>query len=173
MARIRWNRPQITMTAQRLTFPVVLNYTRLVLNGARALAPVGDHVSGSGRPKPGKPLKASLDADIRVTTTSIRSKIGSKNKYAAGRHQGSDSHIIRSRRGKMLKFRWDRGDFLVAARAGRRRGNRRTGQFHYFVQVRHPGERRPVRYLTTPLHLYGRFYNFRVVSLLSAAGPLP
>ncbi len=103
---------------------------------------------------------------------SIRSKIGTRKKYAATRHQGSDSHIIRSKSGKMLKFRWDRGDFLVAARAGRRRGNRRTGQFHYFVRVRHPGERRPVQYLTRPLHMYGRMFNFRVVSFLAAAGPL-
>jgi hypothetical protein len=53
----------------------------------------------------------------------------------------------------------------LAARAGRRRGNRRTGQFHFFIKVRHPGNKRPVRYLTTPLGLYGRANGFKVTMM--------
>jgi hypothetical protein len=174
MARINWNRPQITLTAQRLMMPIHQRYTHEVLNGARHLAPVAaSHTSGSGRPKPGQPLQSSIFGTITMTSTSIKSLIGTRKNYAASIHQGSASHIIRGRGGRMLKFRWERGDFLVAARAGRRRGNRRTGQFHYFVQVRHPGNKRPVQFLTRPLHMFGRFYNYRVISFLAASGPLP
>lgn len=174
MARIRWNRTEIITTPQRLMMPIHQRYTRDVLNGAKRLAPIAaSHTSGSGRPKPGQPLQPSIFGTITMTSSSIHSRIGTHKNYATSIHQGSDAHIIRGRGGRMLKFRWDRGDFLVAARAGRRRGNRRTGQFHYFVSVRHPGNRRPVRFLTTPLHMFGRFYGYRVVSLLAAAGPLP
>jgi hypothetical protein len=94
----------------------------------------------------------------------VHVRVGADKNYAATVHQGSSAHTIRSRSGKMLKFRWERGDFLVAARAGRRRGNRRTGQFHYFVKVNHPGNKRPVRYLTTPLQMFGRANGFRVTT---------
>src|SRR4029079_4664101 len=105
----------------------------------------------SGKRKSGQPLRPSINASIRMNASSVNSKVGSRKKYAATVHQGSDRHVIRSSKGKMLKFRWDRGDFLVAARAGRRRGNRRTGRFHYFRMVIHPGNRRAVQYLTRPL----------------------
>jgi hypothetical protein len=161
MARWRPNRPQITATAQRLTLPLVNKVTREVLQGARLLAPEGDHRSGSGVVKKGTPLKFSLHSSMAVGPQRIRSEIGSLVNHAATVHQGSAAHVIRGK-GKMLKFRWDRGDFLVAARAGRRRGNRRTGRFHFFVKVRHPGNKRPVRYLTTPLQMFGRANGFRV-----------
>ncbi len=173
MARIRWNQGQITMTAQRATLPLVTRYTRDVLMGAIHLAPVGTHQSGSGRSRGGRPLRPSINASLAMTASRVTGKVGSRKKYAATVHQGSDQHVIRSRRGKMLKFRWDRGDFLVAARAGRRRGNRRTGRFFYFRMVVHPGNRRAVQYLTRPLHMYGRIYGFEVVSFLRAAGPVP
>lgn len=74
----------------------------------------------------------------------------------------------------MLKFRWARGDFLVAARAGRRRGSSRlTGRFHYFVSVRHPGNKRPVRYLTTPLALFGRINGFVILGVGRGRTRLP
>jgi hypothetical protein len=162
MARMRWHPEHISATAIRLTLPLMNRMTQQVLSGAKFLAPRGDHLSGSGRPKKGTPLQPSISSSMLVGPTRIRSKIGSTVNHAATVHQGSQAHTIRSKSGKMLKFRWDRGDFLVAARAGRRRGNRRTGQFHYFVSVRHPGNKRPVRYLTTPLAMFGRLYGFRV-----------
>jgi len=174
MARISWHTGQITLTAQRLTLPMVNRYTREVLMGATHLAPRGDHVSGSGRPAAGEPLVNSIKASkFRMSAASIHSRVGSNKKYAATVHQGSDSHIIRSSKGKMLKFRWDRGDFLIAARQGRRGGNKRTGRFHYFVKVRHPGNRRAIQYLVRPMEMYGRLYGFRTVSFLPAAGPIP
>lgn len=110
----------------------------------------------------GDRLEQSIYSQFRSDPRQVVMRIGAKAQHAATIHQGSQAHVIRSRRGKMLKFRWERGDFLVAARSGRRRGNRRTGRFHYFLRVRHPGNKRPVRYLTTPLTLYGRRGGFEV-----------
>lgn len=163
MARIRLDRIQVRLTAQRLAMPLVERTSNQILRAARVMAPVGDGFSGSGKVNTDLPLHRSLHKDTRIRATSIITLVGSKADYAATVHQGSAAHVIRGR-GKMLKFRWDRGDFLVAARAGRRRGNRRTGQFHYFLQVRHPGNKRPVRYLTTPLAMFGRVNGFIVTS---------
>lgn len=162
MARISLNKAQIILTAQRLTLPLVQKTGQEVLDGARHLAPEGDHMSGSGKLKSGPTLQRSLYSTTVVGPQRIRMRIGANTRYAETVHQGSEAHFIRSRKGKMLKFRWDRGDFLVAARAGRRKGNRRTGQFHYFVSVRHPGNKRPNRFLTTPLEQFGRMNGFRV-----------
>lgn len=164
MARVRFDQHQIVLTAQRFTRPLVERVSQEVLIAARHLAPRGSHLSGSGAPKRGVPLVPSIHRDMSMTMGRVRARIGSKQDHAATVHQGSKAHVIRSRGGGMLKFRWDRGDFLVAARAGRRRGNRRTGQFHYFVKVRHPGDKRPVRYLTTPLRMFGRINGFRVTT---------
>lgn len=92
-----------------------------------------------------------------VGPNDVKSQVGSSVNHAATIHQGSFPHVILSRRGRTLKFRWERGDFLIRAR---QRGIR--GGFHYFAQVRHPGNKRPVRYLTTPLHMFGRLHGFRV-----------
>lgn len=165
MARVVWNQAQIIATAQRFTLPLVNRVGQEVLDGARFLAPEGDHVSGSGKAKAGPSITQSLYSTMVVGPQRIRMRIGAKANHSMTIHQGSRAHTIRSRRGKMLKFRWDRGDFLVAARAGRRRGNRRTGQFHYFMSVRHPGNKRPNRFLTTPLEMFGRLNGFRVTSV--------
>jgi hypothetical protein len=173
MARVRLNQVQITATAQRQTLPLVRRTTAEILSGARRLAPRGDHVSGSGVPKRSIPLQPSLHSSMSVSSNRIKSEVGSLVKYAATVHQGSQSHVIRSKRGKMLKFRWDRGDFLIAARAGRRGGNKRTGGFHFLARVRHPGNKRPVRYLTTPLILFGRRNGFRVTARPVSRSRLP
>lgn len=165
MARVNLHQAQITATVQRFTLPLVQRTGQEVLDGARHLVPEGDHMSGSGRPKTGPTIQRSLYSNTVMGPNRIRMRVGAKAKHSATVHQGSRAHVIRSRGGKMLKFRWDRGDFLVAARAGRRRGNRRTGQFHYFLSVRHPGNKNPVRYLTTPLHLFGRINGFRVTTV--------
>jgi len=173
MARVRFNQPQITLTAQRAALPPVTRTVNEVHRGARFLAPEGDHLSGSGKARPGLPLKRSSYQDINVGSQRILGRVGFKARHSLVVHQGSRPHVIMSRRGKMLKFRWDRGDFLVAARSGRRRGNRRTGRFHYFARVRHPGNRNPVRYLTTPLHMFGRINGFAVTTVGTGIGRLP
>lgn len=173
MARFQPNQPQITLTAQRLATPLVRAVTNATLTGARRLAPRGSHLSGSGKVRAGSPLEPSLYSTLTVGPNRILGTVGAKARHSLVVHQGSRPHTIFSKSGKLLKFRWDRGDFLVAARAGRRRGNRRTGQFHYFLRVRHPGNKRPVRYLTTPLHVFGRMGGFRVSTVGAGIGRLP
>lgn len=165
MARVNLNKTQIILTAQRFALPLVQRTGQEVLDGARFLVPESDHMSGSGKLHTGPTIQRSLYSTTVMGPQRIRMRIGAKANHSMTIHQGSKAHTIRSKRGKMLKFRWDRGDFLVAARAGRRRGNRRTGQFHYFMSVRHPGNKRPNRFLTTPLEMFGRINGFRVSSV--------
>lgn len=165
MARVNLNRAQIDITARTRGRMLVQTVVTEVENGARTLIPIGDHRSGSGAPARDITLLSSVYSRVDSNMATVKGRVGARTKHALVVHQGSRAHIIRSQSGKMLKFRWDRGDFLVAARAGRRRGNRRTGAFHYFVSVRHPGNRNPVRYLTTPLHLFGRINGFRVTTV--------
>lgn len=163
MARVRLDRKQISLTAQRYSLPLVQKVGQEVLDGARHLVPEGDHLSGSGALHKGPTLQRSLYSTTRLTVWTVRMIVGAKAAHAATIHQGSKPHTIFARN-KMLKFRWARGDFLVAMRAGVRRGNRRFGQFHYFLNVRHPGNKRPVRYLTTPLEMFGRQNGFLVTT---------
>lgn len=167
MARIVLNRSEVTATAQRKGLAMVQLTTRQIHAAARRMAPRGDHMKGSGKRQPGEPLAPSIRAEIRVRVNRVSGFVGSDNEYAATVHEGSKPHVIRMK-SKMLKFRSDRLDFLQAARAGRRGGNKRRGGFHYAVRVHHPGNRRPVRYLTTPLTLYGRQNGFVVIRSLSS-----
>lgn len=164
MARVRFNREQVNLTARFRGSALVRGLGERVERGARALIPTGSHHSGSGAPSRSRPLLSSVYSKYGGNTVRVHGTVGAKTDHAATVHQGSSAHTIRSQKGKMLKFRWERGDFLIAARSGRRRGNRRSGRFHYFASVRHPGNKRPVRYLTTPLNLFGRNMGFRVTT---------
>lgn len=166
MARVNIDQVQKVLTAHRLAGPHVRRTSNLIIQGARRLAPRGDHRSGSGKRKPGVQLQESLEIQAKSTRTSIVERVGSRKKYAASKHQGSRAHFIRGR-GKMLKFEWERGNVQIVARGrrGRVRGKRGpAGNFFYFRVVHHPGDKRPVRYLTTPMHLYGRLHGFRTSS---------
>lgn len=143
------------------------------------MAPRGNHLSGSGARHRGLQLVPSLHINMRSTVNTIVETVGSKADHAAAVHQGSSPHTIRGG-GKLLKFQWERGNLLLAARAsGRISGSgpsrrlRRRGGFFYFLTVRHPGNKRPVRYLTTPMHMFGRLNGFRTTSTGVSRSPLP
>lgn len=166
MARVNIDQTRKVLLTHQLAGPHVRKTSNLIIQGARRLVPRGDHRSGSGRRKPGVQLRESLEIQAKSTRTSITERIGSRKKYAATVHQGSGAHFIRGR-GKMLKFEWERGNIRVVARGrrGRVRGKRGpAGNYFYFHVVHHPGNKRPVRYLTTPMHLYGRLHGFRTSS---------
>lgn len=173
MVRMNWHDAHITATAIRLATPLVQKTGQEVLDGARQLVPESDHLSGSGRPRANLRLQGAFRSFTNAGIPGVRMRISNIADHAMTVHQGSRPHVIRSRGGGMLKFRWERGDFLVAARAGKRRGNRRTGQFHYFAKVRHPGNKNPVRYLTTPLQMFGRLNGFRVTTVAPGRSRLP
>jgi hypothetical protein len=167
LSKVVLNRAEVLSTPQRFMLPIVQRTTRQIHVAAKRMAPRGDHMKGSGKRQPGQPLQPSINAKVNVGVNRISGIVGSRKEYATTVHDGSKPHIIRSK-GKMLKFKSDRLDFLVAARAGRRGGNKRRGGFHYAFSVRHPGNKRPVRYLTTPLVLYGRANGFLVIKSLSS-----
>jgi hypothetical protein len=179
MGRVRLDQGKVIATAHRQARPLVRRTSNLILQGAQRMAPRGDHMSGSGVRKRGQPLTQSLTTDTRTNVHSIVERVGSRNNYAATVHQGSTPHFIRGR-GKMLKFEWERGNLLLAARtSGRLRGRgpsrrlRRRGNYFFFAQVHHPGNKRPVRFLTTPMHLYGRLLGFRTTSTPVSRSRLP
>lgn len=166
MARVNIDQNQKILTAHRLAGPHHRRTSDLIVQGARRLVRRGNHRSGSGVRKPGQTLGQSLHVQSRTSVYVLSDLVGSTSRYAASEHQGSRAHYINSR-GKMLKFEWERGNIIVRARGrrGRMRGRPGpAGNFFYFVRVRHPGNKRPVRYLTTPMHLYGRMRGFRTMS---------
>lgn len=131
--------------------------------------PRGSHMSGSGRRRAGLPLASSLRGNLRIGTVEILGRVGSNKRYATTAHQGSSAHIIRAR-GKQLKFRWERGSLLLEHRGRSRRGFR---HMFYFESVRHPGNKRPVRYLTTPLVMVARRHGFLVFGVGRGRSRLP
>jgi len=166
MARVNIDQNQKVLTARRLTAAYHRRTVELVFSGARKLVPRGDHRSGSGARKPGQSLYGSLKVVSNSSATTLSDLIGSDKQYAASEHQGSSAHYINAN-GKMLKFEWERGNIIVRARGRRGRVRGRAGpagNFFYFIRVRHPGNKRPVRYLTTPMHLYGRLRGYRTSS---------
>lgn len=130
------------------------------------LAPKGSHLSGSGARASGPNLQSSIFDRIESGDERIDAVVGSEKDYAATAHQGSKPHVIRMK-GKLLRFEWERGQFLL-----KRRGKRGRGYF-LFAKVNHPGNKRPVRYLTTPLHLFGRMNGFRTTSTPVSRSRLP
>lgn len=158
MTRVNIDQQQKVRTASSLALRHHQRVVGRIYDGARFMAPRGSHKSGSGKRSPGKTLTQSLKTVAQHTPVMLVTKIGSDKRYAATVHQGSAPHFIRMRSGKMLKFEWERGNLLLRARG---RG-RRT--FFYFKSVFHPGNKRPVRYLTTPMHLYGRLHGYRTSS---------
>lgn len=176
MARVHINQAKKIAHAHKVTAPYIHRTSDLILNAARRMAPRGSHQSGSGRRRPGKPLSASLKRSTVTTVTSITDSVGAVKDYAAAMHQGSQPHTI-SAAGQLLKFKWDRGDQLVLARRRGRIGSKRPRPgkdgFFYFVRVHHPGNKRPVRYLTTPMFQYGRLRGFRVDAWPAGRSRLP
>lgn len=168
MARVNIYHTKTLTFTQKKTTPLVQRTARQILSGAKRLAPRGDHLSGSGERHPGVALQPSLNASVSVGVRFIQALVGSKANHAATMHQGSKAHRIAGR-GKMLAFEWDRGQFLVFGRGGNRRGR----VMFFFKSVRHPGNKRPVRYLTTPMHLFGRMNGFRTTSVAVGRTRLP
>lgn len=155
MARIDLNRAQVTRTAQNRAKPLVDRVAGQVLTGSKRLVRVGDHRHGSGRRVDGATLRAALHkTPTRVTPSEVFTSVGADRRYAASEELGSSRHDINAS-GKRLKFKWDRGNLHPQLRKHRTK----TG-FFLFRKVSHPGNKRPQRFLRTPLIQFGRASNF-------------
>lgn len=165
MSTIRLSHPAVLKSGRERGFEAARPLTAKVLAGAQTLAPVGSHMHGSGRRVSGPTLKASLHSrQILRSQTEIVFEIGSPLNYAATVHQGSRRHDID---GDPLTFLWPRGRFLNG-------GNARSATPWFIGEhVNHPGNKRPRRYLTTPLAMYGRQAGFIVSTSPVSRGFLP
>lgn len=144
---------------------------RQIHDGAVRLAPRGSHMKGSGARADGINLQSSIFERSELRGDVYGGEVGSQKPYAMSEHQGSQPHVIRAK-GKLLKFEWERGRLLMARR-NRGRGRRSPQLMFYFRKVNHPGNKRPVRFLTTPMHMYGRANGFRTTSSPVTRGYLP
>lgn len=166
MARVNISRAAKILEVNSRAAPLVARTTSQISHFAKLMAPKGDHMSGSGRRRLGPHLHSTISSRVKVGAGSIVGTVGSRKKYAATVHQGSSAHYIRAR-GKLLKFKWERGNLLLEHR---RHGRR---QFFYFGSVRHPGNKRPVRYLTTPLSMIATRNGFLVFGVGRGRSRLP
>lgn len=111
----------------------------------------------------GPTLLTSLHMREVPSPSAIVFDIGSPLDYAASVHQGSQPHDIT---GTPLAFRWNR----LSATPGRRGV---VDPWFQGTRVRHPGNKRPRRFLTTPLQQFGRAAGFAVSTSNASRGFLP
>ena len=158
MARIVLNQANVRAVGQAAGRRAVSQVVRQALPAMKRAAPRSPaHLSGSGRPKPGERLSEGLrETPMRVSTWAVEQRIESRKTYTMAMHEGSRRHRIPSRTGgKVLKFKWRK---QIAVAGGRRRI--RPRQYSYFTHVMHPGNRRPIHFMTTPLATVARANNF-------------
>lgn len=174
MGKVIIDRPKTIAYTQKVTRAHVSKTCAEILMGARRLAPRGDHMSGSGKRKLGRSLQASLGSNIDMGLRYVTGRVGSSANWAATVHQGSERHRIRPLGNRKLMFEWPKGVLIINARRKRRGRGRIPGpRVFFFEEVMHPGNKRPVRYLTTPMHQYGRANGFRTTSLAVTRSRLP
>lgn len=169
----RWvpNPVEIQKTSRSQGYRLVQSYSADVLAGGQRLSRLGSHKHGSGRTV-SKPRLSATGKRVWVPTGpgSVVCNVVFTADHAATVGLGSKAHRIpKSGTAKpLLKFKWPRGE----ASPRLRRRMTRTG-FFLFTRVRHPGRKRPVRYLQTPLATYGRIYNFKVKTAANNRSYLP
>lgn len=168
MARIILDRSATLHAARQRGYEVARPLASKTLVGARTLVRTGTHRHGSGRPVAGPTLKASLQSvDVSTHPREIIFDIGSPLNYAASVHQGSKAHPIPKAGHTLQTFFWPRARFI--SRTQRLRSDPQV----FFLRVVHPGNKRPNRFLTTPLQQFGRAANFRVRTDKASRGFLP
>lgn len=151
--------------------PLVVQTTAKIASGARHIAPRGDHLSGNRKPRPGQHLEATIDTELQVSEKSVVGRVVARSNYSMTIHQGSKRHVIRSRDFPygFVSFYWPRAQryrFKVNGRMRKFQGKMRPTaanvNLYAFYQVNHPGNKRRVRFLTTPMVFYGRAAGFKV-----------
>lgn len=115
------------------------------------------HLSGSRRRKPGQTLAAAIyETPQKMSIGNIEQSVVSPKEYSMSEHEGSKAHRIRGRGTKVLKFYWRKRRARTSG--GFRRY--RPSQASFFDVVRHPGNKKPVKFLTTPLAVAARANGF-------------
>ena len=156
MSRIVLNKAQVHRTARNKAYSVMRPMVRQTLTGAKHLAPKGDRKHGSGKIDIRPSLASSWYVEWSQTGRYVTAIIGNRANHASTVADGSKAHEILPVRSPLLAFKWDRANFL------RKHKGLKPRDMFYFKRVMHPGRKRPVRFLQTPLAMYGRKYNFKV-----------
>jgi hypothetical protein len=157
MSRVELNQTAVRTFGRRNGAIAVKKVQAVALSGSKRMAPRSPaHLSGSRVPVRGPRLVEQIKATpVTFRGWNVEARIESRSRITLVDHEGSKAHRISARRKKALKFFWVR---TVARQYGRRRI--RPGQASYFKWVMHPGNRRPVKFLTTPLAVSARLNNF-------------
>lgn len=157
MSRVVLNQTAVRTFGYRNAAIAVKKVQTQALVGSKRMVPRSPaHLSGSRKPKPGRRVADQIIATPPVFSGwTVQARIESRSNITMVLHDGSQPHRIAPKRGRALKFYWTR---TVVRQFGRRRV--RPGQASYFKHVMHPGNRRPVRFLTTPLAVAAASNNF-------------
>lgn len=167
MARIRLNQLNVHRTARNKGFESVRGLVDDVMVGGRRLAPRGTHRHGSGTAVAGPRLADSFVRRIWETPRMIYGRVTVTVSYATAEAVGSRAHRIPAAGRRLMGFKWARGDFSPTLRRHKWRGK------FWFMNVRHPGNKRPRRYLQTPLVQFGRQRHFKVKVVSNTRSYLP
>lgn len=167
MARWKPYPVAIHRTARAKGFEVVTGLVNDVYTGGRRIAPRGTHRHGSGTAVAGPRLADSFVRRIWETPRFVYGRVTVTVNYATSQAIGSRPHRIPKSGRRLMGFKWARGDFSPSLRRRKWRGK------FFFTKVRHPGNKRPRRFLQTPLAQYGRQRNFKVKIVANSRSFLP
>lgn len=167
MSRVVLYPTAIRRAARDKAHEVCRPLARQVFAGGRALARKGSRTHGSGKTDTRPSLAASWFIRGSETARYVIYEVGNRANHAATAELGSQPHDIRPSAGKVLAFHSERFAF-ERSRAGR------SARAMFFARkVRHPGNKRPVRFLRTPLAQFGRKHGFKVTVVSSNRSRLP
>lgn len=167
MARIVLNPAAVHRTARAKGYEVTRHLAHRVLAGARYLAPRGSRRHGSGKTDTRPSLAQSFGIRSSETPRYVTFEVYNSAAHAATVAVGSSAHDIKPRQARVLAFASDRFNFE------RLRAGRSARALFFARKVRHPGNKRPVRYLQTPLAQLGRKNNFVVTVVGNNRSRLP
>lgn len=167
MSRVVLYPTQVRLTARNKAHDVCRPLARQVQDAGKAMAPRGSRTHGSGRTDSRPSLASSWFIRGSETARYVTYEVGNTAIHAMTVAVGSQPHDIRARGSKPMAFYSERFALIRRARG-------RTPRALFFAwKVRHPGNKRPVRYLQTPLASYGRRAGFKVTNLISTRSRLP
>lgn len=167
MSRIVLYPTQVRLTARNKGHEVCRPLAREVLTGGKHLAPRGSRTHGSGKTDTRTSLASSWFIRGSESAKFVTYEVGNRADHAATVALGSQPHEIRPRKARVMAFHSDRFMF-------ERRSRGRSARALFFARkVRHPGNKRPVRFLQTPLAQFGRKHGFKVTVVLNNRSRLP
>ena len=167
MARIRLNPVNVHREARNKGWDAVNSVAKPTLAGAQYLAPRGSHRHGSGKGVAAQRLADTGKIRRWETPRSVHAEVVFTADWASTVALGSKAHKIPKLGRRLMGFYWARAQASPKLRRHTWRGK------SFFTKVRHPGNKRPIRFLQTPLATYGRKHHFIVKLRPNSRSRLP